>query len=298
MRYVFFGTPSFAALVLKEIISAGLPPIALVCNPNRPVGRKKVITPPLTKIIAENYNLSSKLYNLNPIQILQPEKLDAAFLDKLRSLNADFYVVAAYAKIFKKDFLTTPRLGVIGVHPSLLPKYRGASPIQSAILSGDEETGVNIFMLTPGIDNGDIIAGQGVKIKDKNYLELEKELAEIGGKLLVKVLPDFVAGRIKPEPQDHSKATLTKKFTSEDGFVSHEDLQMAEEIGGAKAAEIERKIRALGEEPGVYTMISWKPSSAEALKGKRVKILKASLVDGKLKIEQIQKEGGKPSNFY
>lgn len=277
MKYIFFGTPRFAALVLKELLSAGLPPVALVCNPDRPVGRKKVITAPETKQLALN--------SQKQIEILQPEKLDEGFLEKLRELNADLYIVAAYAKILKKDLLSIPRLGAIGVHPSLLPKYRGASPIQTAILSGDEMTGVDLFMLTPGIDDGDVIAEEKLPIEDSGYTELQDKLAELGGKLLVKALPEYIAGRIVPKPQNDAEATFTRKFETKDGFIELAKIKEAE-ITGAEAADIERKVRALNPEPGVYTLSE----------GNRIKILRTALVEGKLKILQIQKEGGKPSN--
>lgn len=278
MKYIFFGTPQFASLILDKLLEANIPPIALVCNPDRPVGRKKIITPPLTKIIAENYDLS-------PIQILQPDKLDAEFLEKLKSFNADFFVVAAYAKILKKELLAIPALGVIGVHPSLLPRHRGASPIQSAILSGDEVTGVDLFLLGPGVDDGPVLAEAKCNIAGQNYLELQDKLGRLGGNLLVKTLPDFMTGKIKPIPQNDAKATLTKKFKTEDGFIEYDDLKQAQNgENPAKIAEIERKIRALTPEPGVYTIDA----------GKRVKLLKAHIEDGKLRLTRIQKEGGKP----
>jgi methionyl-tRNA formyltransferase len=139
MRYVFFGTPRFAEIVLRKLLDAGMPPVALVCNPDRPVGRKKIVTSPPTKTLATN--------NRTPIEILQPEKLDEAFMEQLQTLRPDFFVVAAYAKIIPKAVLAIPRLGTLGVHPSLLPKYRGASPIQSVILNGERETGVTIYAM-------------------------------------------------------------------------------------------------------------------------------------------------------
>ncbi|MBI2594734.1 MAG: methionyl-tRNA formyltransferase, partial [Candidatus Colwellbacteria bacterium] len=135
-RYVFFGTPRFAAIILEKLINTGIPPVALVCNPDKPVGRKQVITPPPTKtcILKQESRIKNK------IQIFQPEEL-GMIRDSLFTLQPDVFIVAAYAKILPKKILEIPRLGTIGVHPSLLPKYRGPSPIQSAILAGEEETG-------------------------------------------------------------------------------------------------------------------------------------------------------------
>ncbi|MCL5224287.1 MAG: methionyl-tRNA formyltransferase, partial [Patescibacteria group bacterium] len=142
MKYVFFGTPRFAAIVLERLIGDGKPPIAIVCNPDKPVGREKVITPPPTKQVILNAAPPN-----DQIQILQPAKIDNEFLTQLRSLNADFFVVAAYAKILPDELLKIPPLGVIGTHPSPLPKLRGPSPIQSAIIEGVEKTGVTLYLI-------------------------------------------------------------------------------------------------------------------------------------------------------
>ena len=121
MQYVFFGSPRFAEIILKRLIEAGMPPAAIICNPDRPFGRKKVVTPPPTKVLAQG----------SAIPVLQPETLDERFVAELRALHPDAAVVAAYAKILPKKVIAVPRLGTIGVHPSLLPKYSGATPIQS-----------------------------------------------------------------------------------------------------------------------------------------------------------------------
>ncbi|MFA5084446.1 MAG: methionyl-tRNA formyltransferase [Candidatus Paceibacterota bacterium] len=265
MEYIFFGTPDFAAIILEKLIKAGMPPVAVVCNPDRPVGRKKIITPPPSKVLAEKHG----------IKTYQPEKLG---IDDLWSKIAemDFAVVAAYAKIIPKEILEIPRLGTIGVHPSLLPKYRGSSPIQSVILNGESETGVTLFLADEKVDHGKIVASIKYKVSnDETYETLVKKLAELGGDLLVETLPKFLKGEINPLPQDESQATYTKKFINEDGYV---DLEKD------KPEIIERKIRALNPEPGVWTMIN----------NKRTKLLEAKLIDGKLKITKIQIEGKKP----
>lgn len=276
MKYIFFGTPEFAAIILNKLIRAGVPPIALVCNPDKPFGRKKVITPPPTKLVASRYSL---------VAILQPEKLDEEFLKKLRELNADFYIVAAYAKILKKNLLDIPRLGVIGVHPSLLPKYRGASPIQSAILNQEEETGVDLFMIDEKVDNGPVFASKRIKIDNKNYKQLEKELAEMGADLLIETLPKFAKGEINAISQNDAEATYTKKFSTEDGFVDYENLKAGESGESTLAQEIDAKIRALNPEPGVYTIKD----------GKRIKLLASKIEEGKLRIIEMQIEGKTPA---
>ena len=267
MKYIFFGTPDFAAIILEKLVKAGLPPSFVVCNPDKPVGRKHIITPPSTKLLAIKYN----------IPILQPEVLSNLKF-KIQNLKFDVFIIAAYAKIIPKEILEIPRLGVIGVHPSLLPKYRGSSPIQSVILNGDSETGVSLFLVDKKADHGPIFAQRALnyELRIMNYGELSQKLAELGADLLVETLPKFVKGEIIPLPQDETKATYTKKFITEDGYV---DLQKDE------PAVIERKIRALNPEPGTWTLQN----------RKRMKILEAELTpENKLKLKKIQFEGKKP----
>lgn len=289
MKYMFFGTPEFAAIVLEKLITAGLPPAAVVCNPDRPVGRKKIITPPPVKLLAQKHNIT----------VRQPEKLEVGNCPS--SAEVDLAIVAAYAKIIPKEILQIPRLGVVGVHPSLLPKYRGPSPIQSAILNGEEETGVTLYLLDERVDHGSIVASEKLKMKNENHLELQKKLAELGGNLLVKILPKFVEGKIKPQPQNEAEATYTKKFITEDGFVNEKDLNVAQKgLNTAITQRIERKIRALNPEPGVWTIQSDKRQEIRD-KGnaeKRVKLLEAVVENNRLVIKKIQEEGGRPKLPY
>ena len=278
MNYVFFGTPRFAEIILKTLITAGMPPVAVVCNPDRPVGRKKIVTPPPVKSLVIGHRTPN-------IEILQPEKLDDSFKAKIRELKPQFAIVAAYAKIIPKSVIELFPKGTIGVHPSLLPKYRGSSPIQSVILAGEETAGVTLYMLDEKMDHGAILENRKLKIENRSYLELEKELAEIGGELLVETLPKFITAEIKPQPQNEAAATFTKKFTTEDGFVSDTDLGRAQSgEDSVLANEIERKIRALTPEPGVYTIKN----------GKRIKFLEAEVREGKLMLKKIQIEGKNP----
>lgn len=283
MKYVFFGTPNFAAIILERIIDAGMPPVALVCNPDRPVGRKQVLTSPPTKQLIANRKLQ--------IEILQPENI-LTIRDKLFALRPDFSVVAAYAKILPKEILGVPRLGVIGVHPSLLPKYRGPSPIQSVILAGEKETGVSLYLMDEKLDHGPIIAEREITI-DKlfaNSHELADELAEVSAELLIETLPEFVKGEITPLPQDESQATYSKKFTSEDAFISEGDLAAATSGNSPeKVIKVYNKILALNPEPGVWTL-----RQAQG-KQQRVKLLEAKIIDSKLQLTKIQQEGKTPS---
>ncbi len=277
MNYVFFGTPRFAELVLHELIAAGMPPAAVVCNPDRPVGRRRIMTPPQVKQLAER----------NGIRVLQPEKLDTAFEQELAALRPDFFVVAAYAKIIPQSVLDIARIGTLGTHPSLLPKYRGASPIQSVLLNDEARTGATIYLMDAKMDHGPILAQDELAIRgNETYLELEGSLAQQAGRLLAKTIPPFFAGTLEPRPQNDSDATFTKKFTTENGFVPEHDLAAAESGDAAQAERIDRMIRALDPEPGAWT----------TREGKRIKLLAARNENGTLRLTRIQREGEKPKD--
>lgn len=281
MKYIFFGTPEFAAIILEKLIEEDIPPLALVCNPDKPQGRNKIITPPPTKEVVVKSGIN--------IDILQPETLDKVFLDKLKSYKADFYVVAAYSKILNDELINIPPKGVIGVHPSLLPKLRGASPIQSAILEGNETTGVTLFLIDEKVDHGPII-GSTVYTMDNshNYTELLEILAKLAGILLVKTLPVFNNDEIEPEAQNEDEATSTKKFTTQDGEVNIEDLKKAISGEDKRLVDlIDNKIKGLNPEPGVFTFID----------GKRTKLLSSDIRNGELELKEIQFEGKNPIPF-
>lgn len=270
MKYVFFGTPNFAAIILGKLINAGLPPVAIVCNPDRPISRKKIVTPPPVKQLIAN----SKL----PIEIFQPENLKE-IQQKLSFINADIFIVAAYAKILPKGIIELPKLGTIGVHPSLLPKYRGSTPIQSVILNGGQETGTTLFLIDEKIDHGAILAASRLPIiAGDNYEILLKKIAELSGNLLVKTLPLYVNEKITPQTQNEAEATYTKKLATQDAFI---------DLDKDTPESIMRKIHALNPEPGTWT----------TLNGKRTKILEAEIIEEKLKLKKIQVEGKKPTTL-
>ncbi len=272
MRYVFFGTPEFAVIVLQKLIDAGYAPSAIVTNPDKPMGRKKIITPPPVK----QWVLHSGL----KIKIFQPEKLKD-IEKELHELNPDLFIVAAYGKIIPKSVLDIPKSGSLNVHPSLLPKHRGPTPIQTAILNGDEETGVSIILLDEEMDHGPILKISNFEFPiNYNYTSLSGKLAELGAKLLVEVIPAWLDGRIEPVPQDDAKATYTRIYKGEDGLL---DLNKS-------AEELDCKIRALNPEPGTYFIKN----------NKRIKVLEAHVEGGNLVFDVIQQEGKKPipaSNF-
>lgn len=254
MKIVFMGTPEFGAIILEGLIRAGYRPVLVVTTPDKPVGRKQIITPLPVKISAQKYN----------IPISQPERIENCKL-KIENLKPDLGIVAAYGQIIPKEILDIPKFGFLNVHPSLLPKYRGSSPIQSAILNGDKKTGVTIILMDEKMDHGGIIFNFKLLISNKKitYPELQKELAEKGAKLLSETIPKWLKGVIKPKAQDESKITYTKILKKEDGKVDWRK----------SAEEIERQIRAFDPWPGSYTF--WEKSG----KAVQIKILKARVLE-------------------
>lgn len=278
MRFVFLGTTEFSATLLTCLLKRGFRPALVVCNPDRPFGRKKLITPPPSKRDALEASLP----------VFQPENLDHNAEIELANAEADFFVLADYGKIIPPAILRLPRLGIIGVHVSLLPKYRGPSPMQSAILNGEKETGVSLYLLDEKIDHGPLLAQTKFALDNRTFLELRGEGARLACELLTRILPEFAAGKITPQPQDETLATYTRRFTLDDGFVDPQRLQLASSGKNQEEAEsILRKIRALNPEPGVWT--------TEA--GKRVKLLEAEIQDSRLILKRIQIEGEKPKSL-
>jgi len=281
MQYIFFGTPKYSANILEQLIAAGFMPKAVVCNPDRPVGKKKIITPPPTKIVALSHT----------IPVFQPNskiELDALAL----SLKADFAIVAYYYQILSPALLSQFRLGTIGVHYSFLPQYRGATPVQTAILNNDSTIGISFYLIDEQLDHGLILKQVSVPVQSTDtYLDLENKLTPIAAKELIKLIPDFIAGTIKPKEQDHTKATFTKKFTTKDA-----EVDMSTTGGKNDAPMIYRKIKALNPEPGVWTI------NFPGREGKRVKLLTAKFSarggeNNELKITQIQVAGKKPQTL-
>ncbi len=250
-KIIFFGTSEFTVPALKALMGGGYGIVAVVTNPDEPVGRKKVLTPPPVKVVAEKYG----------IKILQPKRLlnNPEFAEELKNLKPDVGIVAAYGKIIPAEIINLLRHGILNIHPSLLPKYRGPTPIQTTILNGEKETGVTIIKIDEEADHGPTIASEKLKMQNEKFIDLQEKLAELGTNLLIKILPDYLADKITPQPQDHSQATFTKKFARDDARINWDKA----------AEEINRQIRALNPEPGVWT--TWN--------GKMLKILEAGVMD-------------------
>ena len=248
MNFVFFGTRELGAKVLEQLLENGYIPSLVVTGPDRPAGRKQKITSSPVKEVALKYNLP----------LAQPEN-PTELLERKELREAELFVLGAYGNILPKELVELPPKGVLNVHPSLLPKYRGPSPERFVLLNGDEKTGVTVMLMDEEVDHGPVLAQEEFDIPEGiRHEELHLKLGEIGGELLVRTIPQWLEGKIVPTEQDHSKVTFTKKVTKEDG-----------RIDWAKEAEyIARQIRAFHPWPGTYTTFN----------AKSLKILKASSI--------------------
>ncbi len=231
---VFMGTPDFAVPSLRAL-AAGPYRITVVTQPDRPAGRGGKLTPPPVKVAAEELGLPT----------IQPESLrDAGFRDRFASLNPDVTVLVAYGEYVAPSLLDLPRRASINLHPSLLPRWRGSTPIQSAILAGDETTGISIIKMDKGLDTGPIIAQLATPIgPEETYPELSDRLARLGADLLAEVLPLWLREEIEAIPQGEEGVTLTHILAKEDGQINWEQ----------DASEIARRVRAFQPWPGAYT---------------------------------------------
>ncbi len=272
-RFVFFGTPEFAMIILEELELKGIVPALVVTAPDKPKGRKLVITPSEVKLWAQAHN----------IPVLTPEKLkDEEFVAELSKHEWDLFVVAAYGKIIPKNILEMPKRGVLNVHPSLLPKFRGSSPIEGAILSDEKFTGVTIMQLDEEMDHGPVLA-QRERIRTiwpPKGSELTRDLAHFGGVLLADIIPEWMNG-LKAFPQDHTRATFTKKITKEDGLI---DLS-------GDALKNFKKIRAYDDWPGAYFFTERNGKQI------RVRITDAEYKNDALKLTRVVPEGKKEMSY-
>ena len=211
LRIIYFGTPEFAVPSLRALIQSRHPVVEVVSQPDRPKGRGQRLRPTPTKEAAGS----------SGIAVLQPSRLkDEAFLAALRDLNPDLGVVAAYGRILPDALLSVPRLGMINVHASLLPKYRGAAPIQRAVIAGETETGVSIMRVVTELDAGPVFAAARQAIgPDDTSVDVEGALAALGGALLVDVVDHIAAGRAVEVPQDHAQATYAPKIAKDEGRI-------------------------------------------------------------------------------
>lgn len=253
MKLYFFGTPEFAVPTLKVLANISEFEIqAVVTQPDRP-GNRKELTPPPVKLAAKALDL----------EVLQPAKIDKTLIERIKKDAPDIIIVVAYGGLIPKDLLEIPQYGCLNVHPSLLPKYRGASPIQEALLNGDEETGIAFMKLDEELDHGDIYLIKRLPIDQKdNFETLSEKLSATAAALLPFVIKDIVQGTLKPIPQPHAKATFCRKIEKEEGLI---------DPNKKTAKEILNQIRALNPWPGTYLKV----------KGKTLKILEATMSEAK-----------------
>jgi methionyl-tRNA formyltransferase len=197
IRFGFFGTPHFSVLILDELKRGGFTPSFVVTNPDRPQGRSLKIKEPEVKVWAKQEG----------IKVFQPETITHAFLEEMRNEQVDVFIVAAYGKILPKELIYLPPRRSLNVHPSLLPKYRGATPIESVLLADDRNTGVTIICIDEKMDHGPIVAMESIHLNDWPISApfLEKELAHAGGKLLCKILPDWMTERRRTREKSQKK---------------------------------------------------------------------------------------------
>ncbi len=288
-RLIFAGTPEFARVTLQALVEAGLAPRAVLTQPDRPAGRGRRTEPGPVKRYATAHG----------IPVLQPPTLiNSGVTAELAALEADALVVVAYGLLLPASLLALPRVGGINVHASLLPRWRGAAPIQAAILAGDRETGISLMQMDKGLDTGPVYARERVAIgADETAGELHDRLAALGARLLVAHLPDILAGRLAPEPQDERLATLAPKFTKEDALLDWRET----------AEALARRVRAFNPVPGARfrcgdeTVKCWsarplagvtgEPGEVLALPGRPQDGLDIACGEGALRLLELQRPG-------
>src|SRR4030042_4930116 len=239
LRIVFFGTPSVAQICLEKLIDSSLKPQLVVAAPDKKAGRgRKLQMSPVKRTAFDN-----------KIDVLQPKNLqDKKFQFSIFNFQFDLAILVAYGKIIPKEILSIPKYGFVNIHPSLLPKYRGPSPIQSAILAGDAKTGITVIKLDEKMDHGPIMARKEIKIKNNDtHVTLVEKLGKLGAELLLETLPEYILGKIKLKAQNHQKATITCKITKEDGLINLQNPPNPQTLN--------RMIRAFYPWPGTWCQL-------------------------------------------
>lgn len=289
MKIVFMGTPDFAVGALEAIIKAGHQVTAVVTQPDKPKGRSKEMQITPVKACALKYDIPV----FQPVKIKTPEAVE-----QLRTYEADIYVVAAFGQILSKEILDMPKFGCVNIHASLLPKYRGAAPINWVIIDGEKETGVTIQQMNEGIDTGDILAKTVVPIEAKETAEtLFDKLAQTGAELIVETLVKIEAGEVTPVKQNDADSCYAKMLLKSMGNIDW----------SKSAVAIERLVRGLNSWPSAYTSYHGKTmkiwasdvsdKTADGTPGMVIAVEKDAIYvktgDGSLKITEVQLEGKK-----
>ena len=286
---LFMGTPVFAVPALEGLVKGGWPVIAVVTQPDRPQGRGQTLAPPPVKVTAEGLSLP----------VLQPEKVrHPDFLETFRKLAPDIVVVAAFGQILPTEIIRGPKEGCINIHPSLLPKYRGAAPINRALMEGEEKTGITIMQLDEGVDSGAILLQEETPIgPEENFGELQDRLAIMGADLLRMALAMLLSGTLLPHPQDHRLATAAPRISREEGRIRWE----------RDCGQIVSLVRGLSPVPCAHTLLGGKQlrifsaaaepaDAAEApgtVIGEAAGILRVAAGNGYVLLKEVQAEGKK-----
>ena len=252
MRLVFFGTPEFAVLTLKNLLNSEHKILAVVTQPDRQSGRGRHITPCPVKLEAQKAGL----------KVFQPLRVkDGEFIGELKKMNPSVIVVVAYGQILPSEIIRLPGFGCINVHASLLPKYRGAAPINWAVINGDKKTGVTTMLMDEGLDTGHVLVQEAADIDSEDTAgTLSVRLSKIGAGLLIRTLEGLEKGHLKPVPQS-GEATYARMLKKSDGLIQW----------SKSSKELSNLIRGVNPWPGAYSF----------LEGKKIKISKAICVDGK-----------------
>ncbi len=289
MKIVFMGTPDFAAGALEALIEAGHEVTAVVTQPDKAKGRSKDLQFPPVKETALAHNIPV----LQPVRIKRPEEIEL-----LKQYEADVYVVAAFGQILSQEILDIPEYGCLNIHASLLPKYRGASPIQSVILDGEKETGITIMQMDAGIDTGDMLLKKSIAIDEEDtYETLHNKLRGLGGEAIVEALELLETGALVAEKQDHSQSSHVKMITKEMGNIDFTK----------SAKEIDCLVRGLNPWPSAFTFYKgkqlkiWKigveEKNADAEPGTVTAVtkneMKVACGEGTIVIKELQLEGKK-----
>lgn len=250
---IFLGTPEFALPALQKLVEADAPILQVITQPDRPKGRGKKVAPSPVKILAEQLGLP--LYQ--PGRLREPE-----VIEHIRSFEAQCLVVVAYGQLIPDELLKAHPLGALNIHPSLLPRHRGAAPLQRTLLAGDTVTGVSIMLLNEGMDTGPILRQQSIPIREEdNFGTLHDKLAELGGELLCETLKEWKAGLLTPSPQEEAQATYAPPIQKEETRLQW----------NFPARQVFNTIRAFDPWPGAYSIYE----------GKRLKCYRASLLSWK-----------------
>jgi len=288
MRLLYMGTPQFAVPPLRALADAGHEIAGVVTRLDKPAGRGKILTAPLAKLAAQEMGLV----------VLQPRRVrETEFVEQLRALALDIIIVAAYGQILPKDILTLPKFGCVNIHASLLPLYRGAAPINWAIIHGEQETGITIMQMDEGMDTGAILMQEPISIAPSETAgSLMAKLSMLGARMITTALQLLASGKLVPAAQDNSKASQAPLLKKEHGLI---DWSLS-------AAEIHNRVRGLSPWPSAYTFLDGKmikvlatevtagQGEAGVLYQRDRNILEAGTGRGLLRILSMQHEGKKP----